>query len=109
MTHDTNIVIADGPDRCAINGYCPACDTESCNHEYAPHFEDAEGVHCGCTGCAQNRRDDYGCDHAIDAGCGCAHLALFGPDCGDISCPHCPGAIAQREREDAEFRASAGY
>ena len=66
--------------RCAINGFCPVCDREDCDqgHEYADHFENLDGVHCACPGCAGVRRDDYGCTHDIRDECTCVNDALHG-------------------------------
>ena len=66
--------------RCAINGFCPVCDREDCDqgHEYADNFENPDGIHCACTGCAEVSRD-YGCTHDIRDECTCVNDALY-PD-----------------------------
>ena len=67
-------------DRCAISG-ASSCDAACELEEFAPHVNlPGGGVRCGCTSCAQMRWDDYGCDHAIDAGCRCIETALHGTE-----------------------------
>ena len=63
-------------DRCNISGEfsCdPCCEIE----EWAPCYVTPRGaIICGCTSCCQVRWDDYGCAHAIDAGCTCVEDTL---------------------------------
>ena len=57
-------------DKCAISD-------EGCG-DYAPHFQDSNSVHCGCSECVQRRIDNYSCAHPICDKCTCINVALYG-------------------------------